>query len=64
MTKALNVGSSSSKPPSVGGKKAKRPRKASDSKSVKRLAEVSLSGKDKIIIDSIQGNVLLVCFVK
>lgn len=53
VTKALDVGSSNSKSPSVSAKKIKRPRKASGLKGAKKTADGPSSSNDNIVVDSV-----------
>lgn len=60
---ALNVGSSSSKSPSVCSKKAKKPRRASGSKGEKKAAEGPSRDNANIDVNRVQAEVRQVSFV-
>lgn len=58
MFRELDVGGSGNKSPSVGTKKARKPRKASGSKRAKKSAEGLSSGNDSIDVNSIIADIL------
>lgn len=59
VTKALDVGNSSRKSPSVGAKKLEERPKSSGPKAANKPDEVPSSGNDNIDVDSVQADVFL-----